>query len=306
MNKLARQLNTFLTVFLLVSVTLQFSPVVHAVAPLSYAGFETNNLTGPTACGSISCKWWYTNWNNINTNFRIPLQGASSYRTVWISTSQHNEGAKSLGVHLMTPPTPTTNPWNLDPNWEKQRVEFEISNSTYFTQHLDDSRYYGFAMYIHPDTPALQKGAIFSQVWQSTSPGKHPPFSLRFQDNTNYKWSVKVSVDSATDPDGYEYSIYDSDYELARGVWHEFIVRFRPSATNQGAVQVWHNNTLRANISQSSGQDIGYAPDTSPIVNDSFATRVGAYRQPEPNITTDIILFFDQIKFGLAKDDVDP
>src|SRR5690606_3033486 len=93
----------------------------------------------------------------------------------------------------------------------------------------------------------LGRGAIFMQAWQNhdTSRSKHPPLSLRFSNDSAYRWSVNVARDVRGVDNrfthGSQQTIYTSPQGLAKGVWHEFIVRFRPSASGSGIVQVWLN-----------------------------------------------------------------
>jgi hypothetical protein len=93
--------------------------------PIAYVGFENSTFQSDTSC----CKWLHDSWNN-NT-FRIPVQGSSTYRQVWVSSTMANEGQRSFGVWLKHNP-------NVQ---EKQRAEFEISNGTYYTQYLENLRY---------------------------------------------------------------------------------------------------------------------------------------------------------------------
>lgn len=284
-------------------------PGGHAKAsnpPIAYLGFETSDITGIDLGGSNGkgcCNWVYSKWSN--NNFRIPLEGDRNYIHNWISSSPANRGNRSLGVELKPPPSSTYSDWKQDPKYAKQRIEFELANGNYNTQYLDDSRYYGFALYIHPQSDdVLKKGLIFMQAWQShdTSDSKQPPFALRFEDGTDYKWAVRISNDIIQDQ-----PVYISPTGLAKGVWHEFIVRFRPSVSHQAAVQVWHNGILEFNISQSLGQNIGYASRTNPpIVNKDFAVRFGAYHRPEPDKPTHVILMYDQAKYGTSYESVDP
>ncbi len=273
--------------------------------PIAYLSYEDSSWKSDTSC----CRWLYDPWNN-NT-FRVATQGYPDYLHSWISASIANEGQKSLGVELKTPPPPTIFPWQSDPKYEKQRIEFEISNGDYYTQHLEESRYYGVAIYIHPQSDnVLKKGAIFMQAWQShdTTYSKHPPFSLRFKDGSAYQWEVHVSHDTKTDTrytTGTDETIYTSPTGLTKGAWHEFIVWFKPSVQSQGAVRVWHNGTLA--VGQTNQRNFGYVPQsTFPIMNNSFAVRFGLYRQPEPDLPTHIILMFDQAKFGTSYESVDP
>ena len=109
-------------------------------APLAYLSFENSSFQPDTIY-----HWLYDPWNNLS--FRMPYEGDSSYRYTWLSTTMSNEGQKSLGIRL----------WENPNKQEKQRIEFEISNDLYLTQrinHATSSRYYGIAMYIHPQSPA--------------------------------------------------------------------------------------------------------------------------------------------------------
>jgi polysaccharide lyase-like protein len=180
---------------------------------------------------------------------------------------------------------------------------------------LGDSRYYSFAVYIHPQSDdVLGHGFIFTQAWQrhltqsSGGISHQPAFDLRFLDGSDYKWAAEISNDQ-TGPNNPAV-VYTSSTGLSKGVWHEFIIRIRPSAIGQGAVQVWIDGQLAFSISESSGQDIGYTPCSKScskgVVLNDFAVRFGAYHKPEPDNPTHAILLFDQAKFGLSYASVDP
>lgn len=285
-----------------------------AERPLAYLSFEPNDVARWDTSGStnhdVCCNKLTSTWS-ANT-FLIRLEGDRRYLHNWISPSISNEGGRSLGVELMAPAAAGTLT-TPDP-FEKQRIELELASSVYSSNalhlNLDDSRYYGFAVYIHPQSDdVLRHGLIFTQVWQRhvTKSGggvsHQPAFALRFVDGTDYRWIAEISNDE-TGPDNPT-TVYSSPVGLVKGVWHEFIVRIRPSAIGQGAVQVWHNGELALSISQSSGQNIGYAPLSSKVFSD-FAVRVGAYHKPQPDHPTHAILMFDQAKFGLSYASVDP
>lgn len=273
-------------------------PVVSTAdgAPLAYLGYEDSRWESDTEC----CRRLFDPWNS--NVFTVRMQGSDDYRDAWISPTIANEGRRSFGAWLRHHPTLQ----------EKQRVEFEIANRDYYTQYLEQARYYGVAVYIHPQSPSvLSRGAVFMQTWQyhDTTYSKEPPFSLRFKDGSDYKWLVNVSKDvpgvDTRYTDGTKETIYTSPSGLANGVWHEFIVWFKPSTNAEGAVRVWHNGTLA--VSQTNQRNFGYAPRaTSPVMEKSFAVRYGACRTSVPDQPGDIILLFDQGKYGTSYESVDP
>ena len=266
-------------------------------APLSYLGYENSAWQSDTEC----CRRLYDPWND--NVFTVRMQGSDAYRDAWISPTIANEGNRSFGVWLRHHPTLQ----------EKQRVEFEIANRDYYTQYLEQSRYYGVAVYIHPQSPdVLERGAVFMQAWQyhDTTYSKEPPFSLRFKDGSAYQWLVNVSKDvpgvDSRYTSGTKETIYTSPSGLAKGVWHEFIVWFKPSTTSAGAVRVWHNGGVPV-VSQTHQRNFGYAPRaTPPSMEKAFAVRYGAYRTSVPDQAGDIILLFDQGKYGTSYQSVDP
>ena len=149
------------------------------------------------------------------------------------------------------------------------------------------------------------------QAWQvhDTSSSKEPPFSISFNDVSDYKWTVYTSRDvpgvDTRNTRGTKSAIYTSPQGLTKGVWHEFIVWFKPSVENKGAVRVWHNGKLA--ISLTNQKNFGYQPQTAaPFMTNRLEYRFGAYRITGPTFQGDVILMFDQAKLGRSYQEVDP
>lgn len=258
---------------------------------LASLSFEDSTWAGSTTCGDHRCDLLHD--PESGNNFRVIKQGALSGLRAWISSSEAEEGRKSLGVSLAS-------------SDEKQRVEFEISGRRYFPQTLGMARYYGMAIYIDPESQdALKKPIFFMQAWQvhDTSLPKFPPFSLLFEAGTGYKWSVLVARDSAGDTRGATERIYTSDAGLKKGRWYEFDVLFKPSVRKDGALTVWFEG---AKVVEAGRKNFGYQPRTArPAIRNFFQVRFGAYRGAgeEPG---DVTLMFDEAKFATGSRGVDP
>jgi hypothetical protein len=272
-----------------------------AARPMAYLGFEKDQDTAFEP-GDSCCKWIHDSWNNIT--FRMPLQSTSDrdLQLAWLSKSIANEGNQSLGIWLK----------ENQFTGERQRMEFQIANSLYFRPVLEESLYYSVAMYIHPQSAnTLRKGVVFMQAWQvhDTSSSKHAPFSIRFDDMSNYKWTVYTATDvpgvDTRYTQGTKTAIYTSPVGLTKGVWHEFVVWFKPSIEKKGAVRVWHNGQLV--VSQTNQRNFGYEPQTaSPFMTNRLEYRFGAYRVTGPDYPGDVILMYDQAKLGRTYEEVDP
>jgi hypothetical protein len=302
---MVRFLNSYIRFIAAFVATLLFSLTLLTGAasarPMAWLGFEREQGTKFVA-GDSCCKWLHDNWNDLT--FRMPLQPTSdrSLQLAWLSGTIANEGSRSLGIRLKHNPDVV----------ERQRMEFQLANSLYFRPVLEESIYYSFALYIHPQSAEeLRKGVVFTQVWQvhDTSESKEAPFSIRFNDRSEYEWTVYTSkdvdgVDDRTTP-GTKTAIYTSPTGLAKGVWHEFIIWFKPSIQSKGAVRVWHNGQLA--VSKTSQQNFGYAPQTGdPFMTNRLEYRFGAYRVTGPVYPGDVILMYDQAKLGKSYTEVDP
>lgn len=298
-SKLTTTLVKFTSLFL---VSLGMLTSTAQARPLAWLGFEEAQGTRFVKSNSTCCRYLYDNWND--KTFNIARQAASNLplQHSWVSKSIANEGSQSLGVWLKQNTVVQ----------ESQRVEFKIANSVNFRPVLDETIYYSFALYIHPSSPnEIERNTIFTQVWQvhETTPSKHPAFSVAFDEDSDYEWTVSTASDVPGVDDrttkGTKVPIYSSPNGLAKGVWHEFIVMFRPSVQNKGAVRVWHNGQLA--VSQTSNRNFGYKPQTAePFMTNRLEYRFGAYRTTGPTFPGDIILMYDQAKIGKSYSEVDP
>lgn len=263
-----------------------------SLAPLVYVGFEDNHWAGKT-----DKEWWlHDTWNGIN--FRLPVEGVPGTYTAWHSPTMANEGKKGLGIRLYDVTLCEDT---------KQRVEFELSSWRYFTQHLEESRYYGVALYVHPQSDDIVKETVFLQAWQKhdLAEPRYPPFQLSFVPGSDYRWSVTMATGDPAP--GAQTRIFTSQRGLQKGRWYEFIVWFKPSVRESGAVRVWLNGSEQ--VAQTHRRNFGYRPrSTFPSVRDDFAVRFGAYRGRDGscNRLGDTILIFDQAKFGTSYQAVDP
>lgn len=265
---------------------------------IAYLSFDTSmGWRSSTNC----CKYIYDSHND--NEFRIPHEGDWDDLHGWISPNKGYNSQRSFGVKLDS----------VDACPSKQRVEFELSNRNYYPQHMEESRYYGLAMYIHPQSQPIMKPTYFLQTWQNhnTTYGRYPPFSLRFLEGADYKWQVHMSKGGGEPEDapGTRRAIYTSPTGLAKGVWHTFVVWFKPSRRNAGAVRVWHNGDYK--VEQTHPQNFGYSINNTrgQEVLDQFQIRFGAYRGRLCNPQTQFgntILFFDEVRLGTTYDSVVP
>jgi hypothetical protein len=266
--------------------------------------FEGANFVGAPSGQSCvtnigqSCKWLDNPYDHAI--HRIPLEApnVSTDVNAWISTSISYEGNKSFGARL----------YDVPGNLAKSRVEFEMSNGNVHPQTMETNRYYGFAVYIHPQSQnTIIKPTKFFQAWQNhdVSFAKEPALAIDFVDNASYKWRVKTSNDAVQNS-----VIYTSTAGLTKGVWHRFVVRFKPSTTQSGAVTVWLNGTQI--VSQLSNRNFGYQPTgsagTPGAVLNEFQVRVGAYRGRDSSGVNlgQTILMFDNLKIGTTYSSVAP
>lgn len=265
------------------------SPASAASNPLVYLGFED---VSPLYQSEEDLKFLSSSNNKTFTIERQPAY--PDYQIAWFSPSISKKGSRGLGVRLTEPPEKI-----------KQRVELEFAGKSLGNAPLmEQSRYYGFSMYIHPQSPDIQKDtSVFMQVWQNhdTTASKQPPFALRFVENSNYKWRVEVSRDDITDPQ----VIFTSASGLQKGIWHDFVIWFKPSVESAGAVRVWHNGVQQ--VSQTNQRNFGYEPRSSqPSVSNYFAARIGAYRTYVPGDDSEIITVFDEVKYGSSLEQINP
>lgn len=230
---------------------------------------------------------WYLEDND--TVFQMPFAGYNY--DAWISSTMYNEGSYGLGMKILQN-TPTN---------DRDRMEFCIvDNQDSYTLHFGETRYVGFAMYIHPQHQTPNGWCYFMQVWQAhdTSNPKHPPLALKWKTNDGTKWRLVKEDDS---DNGTEEVIYTSSTDLTKGVWHEFILKLVPSYNGDGTgggVTLWLNGDEVINESF----DWGYDPTVSGM-EDRFDIRVGIYRYRQ---NTKQILVFDQLKYGTTYSSADP
>lgn len=281
-----------------------------ATAPIAYVNFDGYPVTH--ASNGVDDQL-YSAFNNMN--FTIEKQGDPNYLHDWISPSvKYGSSGNSLGVELSPPTT--------DPLYQKQRIEFRLADNDYgakFAQTFGTLRYYGFVMKIGPTSDdSLKRGVIFTQVWQSNKAyvegySKHPPFDLRFIDDSAYAWNIQTSNDCASDVEGCQVSYTPSTYKtLAKDTWYSFVIGFKPSYnTNNGFASVWvkkSTETTYTNVfSQSNQRNFGYRPVDNQNVKivDAFTTRFGAYGKPEAANPKHVVLFFDQARWGTTQDSVE-
>ncbi|MTI87754.1 MAG: hypothetical protein FH748_07280 [Balneolaceae bacterium] len=260
-------------------------------------GFEsgTNYVSSGSNC---NCDWIKNPYDgNV---YRIVKEGPENKVTNWISLSMSSEGSRGFGVRL----------WDIESHESKTRVEFELSNGTNFPQHMQDFRFYGFSVFIHPQSDDIIKPTTFMQAWQNhdVSYSRYPPLSLQFKSGSDYKWSVLTSTGGSapTDRPGNRSTIFTSKNGLEKGRWYRFVVGFKPSVDNSGAVKIWLDGTYQ--VGQTHQRNFGYPPvgekGTPGAILDEFQVRVGAYRGrlPETNPPTylgETIIVFDDLKLGM-------
>jgi len=293
-------------------------------SPYTYIDFEHVSLSNDTLRD-----------RNNNREFIIRKEGVSGYSKdhvfgeskFWISSTMSSNGKNGFGVLL-------PNVVNYDSNnigeSSKNRIELEISSidndSSYLK--LEETRYYSFKIYIHPQSHDIAKETIFFQAWQnhdsSNKQGRQPPFSLSFikwrseETGTGYKWQVSTARCKDKDygdknnktnckvKDIIAKPIFTSTTGLEKGVWYKFVVKFKPSTNKKGAVKVWLND--EPIVAQSHERNFGYNKSldkNTSIILDQFEVRVGAYRGrlKDENIGK-TILIFDEIKIGNSYDQV--
>jgi hypothetical protein len=276
----------YICIVALVAVTCP-DPALASHAPEhAFVDFETVRWSGDEVSGLRLDD--STNQNS----FRVRGEGDPLQRHAWISRTMFHSGTQSLGVELtdVEPCAPY-----------KQRVEFELSNADYYPQRMEEQRYYRFSILVHRQSEPIVKPTIFMQAWQNhdVRAARYPPLNLRFIPGNEYHWAVETSK-GVTAPGTLE-EIFRSDGGLVKDQWNHFVVRFKPSVRQAGAVQVWLNGDLQ--VGQTHQRDFGYTPQSeSPVILDEFQVRVGAYRgrhcvEP-PRSRGRTILMFDDVGIG--------
>ena len=241
-------------------------------------------------------------------SFKVELQGIVPQDTVhgcpWITSSISFAGARAMGIRLV--PNPGTNGSTADRN--------EISvvrDSDTYAFHLGQTRYFGFAIYIHnsaSDWP-LAQDVIFMQAWQVNCGPKVPLFARLLKGTGDTANPLKFAISAY---DALTRHTVVAATPITKSAWHTFVFKMLPSYVGMcappfletGLVEVWMDGLKIATFNHSWGHQPGSEPGSpgSPTT-DQWHVRCGLYRG---RAEQDLVAFFDNIRYADNLCDANP
>jgi hypothetical protein len=274
-------------------------------------GFEspaaiTNWVNGAPPANYNGSDTLYHRMVEDGSNFDMPCCGVNVGTLLpWISSSTKYAGSRCLGMKI----EPSTG--------EKDRMELRAihgtdTNAVQFNQ----TRYFGYAIYIHSTSQYPTDWLHFTQVWQkhyeSTAPGDQAPvpgvtvnkvpFTMSFLENKNqWKWRAVARTEAE--------SVNVGEGVIGTG-WNRFIYAFKPNhlgSASNGSIKIWVNSVTEASPTINWAGRWGVSPTAKGDGFSGSATgmdlRVGMYRAAQ---NTTQVFFLDQIKVGTTFADAKP
>jgi hypothetical protein len=274
-------------------------------------GFETDasietwlNGDNPSA-GNNGTQTFYHGLNEDGVRYDMPTCGVNVAGSIpTFTTSEKKAGSRSLSLKI-EPSTQTKD------RLELRAIHRDKPNALTF----NETRYFGYALYIHPQSQHPTGWLHFTQVWQlhidSTDPQYQAPatgdiqavpFTMSFLENRgSWKWRANARSENG--------SVNLGEGTVTTG-WNTFIYAFKPrhtGSTENGSVKIWVNSTNVNTPTISWAGRWGVKPTLSGSGYSGSGTtmdiRVGMYREAQ-NKKQHFLL--DQVKVGTAFTDVLP
>lgn len=268
------------------TVALLFSSSAHAVQYVNLGMESTSfdldavNIDTPTDVANVEAgnQTAYHFLEEDNDTYDMPFTGLSY--NPWISGSISYEGSKSLGLRI--PSTNTT----------KDRIELRAVHGVNDSYKLKfgQNRYFGFAIYIHPNSEPNASWLHCVQAWQRGA--GFVPFTMGIYKSGN---DFRFRMD-ARDSSG---STLLKTGSITPGQWYTFVFHFRPQHSTNGKIRCWRNGTSILDWTGSYGAE----PGTGDNAVNGMDCRVGMYRDSQ---NSEQIFFVDNVKFASSKSQATP
>ena len=219
----------------------------------------------------------------------------------WLSPSQHYRGDHGIGFDLL----PTSGTASDGNRTDKSNFRIIAGNEADALGFLQE-RFVGFALRLETNFETPLDNVQLFQWWQG-SPFS-PPLELRVRKNT-MKWELVYRNDKTGRNPGASQVLAEGDMQTGR--WYRFIVATTMSydlSKGKGNVKLWLDGEQNPRLNRDG--EYGYNPATSYYYDDGyykadpkFDIFFGLYR---PRQMKRAKAFFDQVRYGVTKGDVNP